>query len=150
MLNTGKSFPVDYLLKAPKKYIIDPTAVTSERIKRMVIFKLAVMRRIQEIRIKNSKPKLSDLLKELRKGGPVQRMEVKRKILALYEFDEKEKEEQLKEKKENQTQMTKEDMNEKNQTFLKLKLNMKKILDELHLQEEHLNEINEKMRQNKP
>jgi hypothetical protein len=58
-------------------------------------------------------------------------MEVKRKILALYEYDEKEKEELLKEKKANETQMTKEDLQEKNQTFLKLKLKMKKILDEL-------------------
>lgn len=54
----------------------------------MVLFKLAVMRRIQEIRIQKSKPKLSDLLRELKKGGPAQRMEVKRKILALYEYDD--------------------------------------------------------------
>jgi hypothetical protein len=93
ILNSQKSFPIDYILRAPKANIIDPNVVTPERIKRMVIFKLAIMRRIQEIRIVNSKPKLSDLLKDLRKGGPIQRMEVKRKILALYEYDEKEKEE---------------------------------------------------------
>lgn len=46
ILNTGKSFPVDYLLKAPKANIVDPAVVTPDRIKRMVLFKLAVMRRI--------------------------------------------------------------------------------------------------------
>ena len=91
VLNTGKSFPVDYFLKVPKINILDPRITTPDRIQRMSLFKLAVMRRIQELRIQKSKPKLSDLLKELKKGGPVQRMEVKRKILALYEFDDDEK-----------------------------------------------------------
>ena len=96
VLNTGKQFPVDYLLKVPKMSIIDPQITTKDRIRRMGLFKLSVMRRIQELRIEKSKPKLSDLLKELKKGGPVQKMEVKRKILALYEFDDEEKERQMK------------------------------------------------------
>jgi len=91
ILNTGKQFPVDYLLRVPEQNIIDPATTTPERIGRMNLFKLAVMRRIQELRIQKSKPKLSDLLKELKRGGPVQKMEVKRKILALYEFDDEEK-----------------------------------------------------------
>jgi len=99
ILNTGKQFPVDYMLKVPKINIINRELTTPERISRMVIFKLAVMRRIQELRIQKSKPKLSDLLKELKKGGPVQRMEVKRKILALYEFDDEERAQHLKDNK---------------------------------------------------
>ena len=41
-------------------------------------------------------------------------MEVKRKILALYEYDEKEKEQKMKEKNEEEAHETKEDMNETN------------------------------------
>lgn len=96
ILNSGKSFPLDYILKVPSAHIIDPLVVTPERIHRMGIFKLVVMRRIQELRVIKSKPKLSDLLKDLKNGGPVQRIEVKRKILALYEHEgsgEKEEEE---------------------------------------------------------
>lgn len=96
ILNSAKTFPLDYILKVPSKHIIDPLIVTPERIHRMGVFKLVVMRRIQELRIIKSKPKLSDLLKDLKNGGPMQRIEVKRKILALYEHDasgEKEEEE---------------------------------------------------------
>ncbi len=46
ILNTGKSFPVDYLLRAPKANITDVNTVTPDRIKRMVLFKLAIMRRV--------------------------------------------------------------------------------------------------------
>ena len=73
-------------------------------------------------------------------------MEVKRKILALYEYDEKEKEQKMKEKNEEEAQETKEDMNETNQTFLKLKTKMKKILKELTSQEDMLDEINKKIK----
>ncbi len=73
-------------------------------------------------------------------------MEVKRKILALYEYDEKEKEQKMKEKNEEEANETKEDMNEKNQTFLKLKIKMKKILKELTSQEDMLDEINKKIK----
>ena len=74
-------------------------------------------------------------------------MEVKRKILALYEYDEKEKEQKMKEKNEEEAQETKEDMNETNQTFLKLKTKMKKILKELTSQEDMLDEINKKIKE---
>ena len=51
ILNSAKSYPVDYHLKVPKVNIIDPRITTPERMSRMVLFKLAVMRRIQELRI---------------------------------------------------------------------------------------------------
>lgn len=111
----------------------------------MVNFKLAVMRRIQELRIQKSKPKLSDLLKELKKGGPVQKMEVKRKILALYEFDDDEKEQMMKQEKKEVIEMDKEDANEKNQTYLNMKIKIKKILKELDKQEHALESMNTKI-----
>lgn len=76
-------------------------------------------------------------------------MEVKRKILALYEYDEKEKEELLKEQPKDDAHMSKEDMAEKNQTFLKLKLKMKKILHELTEQEQILDVINAKVQEHR-
>ena len=48
---------------------------------------LLVMRRIIETRIEKNKPKLSQLLKGL-KGGILQRLETKKKILDLYECDD--------------------------------------------------------------
>jgi len=46
ILNSGKQFPVDYMLKVPKISIIDPQITTPGRISRMGLFKLSVMRRI--------------------------------------------------------------------------------------------------------
>ena len=134
----------------PEHNIIDPAATTPDRIGRMNLFKLTVMRRIQELRIQKSKPKLSDLLKELKKGGPVQKMEVKRKILALYEFDDEEKAQQMKNGGESEfggikIQMDKEDLNEKNQTYLNLKLKVKKIMKQLDVQEQALQDMTQKM-----
>lgn len=93
------------------------------------------MRRIQELRIEKQKPKLSDLMRELRKGGPVQRMEVKRKILALYEYDDEEKEKKMKDKKNDEIELDPQDKNEKNKTYLNLKMKLKKIIRDLDQQE---------------
>ena len=90
------------------------------------------MRRIQEIRMNRSKPKLSDLMKGLKTGDHLKKMEIKKKILALYEFDEDEKEnKQVKKDNDLRKFMDKDDALEKNQTFLNMKLRIKKVISEL-------------------
>lgn len=72
-------------------------------------------------------------------------MEVKRKILALYEFDDEEKERQMKNQFQLLAKVDEEDQNEKNQTYINMKQKIRKIIKELDQQEEALQAMNKKM-----
>lgn len=72
-------------------------------------------------------------------------MEIKKKILTLYDYEEGE--EKKEDKKNDDLSMFMEfgDENEKNKTFLNLKLRIKKIIHDLNEQENILSEMNEKL-----
>lgn len=89
------------------------------------------MRRVVETRIEKSKPKLNTLLKGL-KGGIKQRVETRQKILDLYEFDEEERDEAEKERKnELRKYMDEGDIDNPNKEFVDLKVKLKKAFLDL-------------------
>jgi len=89
------------------------------------------MRKVHETRLEKAKPKLGQLLKGL-KGGLLQRMETRKRILDLYEYDDEEKEAIKKEREiELKKFMENGDEKEKNKAFIDLKCRVKKALADL-------------------
>jgi len=75
------SFPLDYIKKHPKDY---------EKVGKVhSVFKLTVARRIYELRLQRSKPKLSDLLRMFDKNDPQYKSSVHKRLLKLYSLEDK-------------------------------------------------------------
>lgn len=104
-----------------------------------------VMRKIHETKLQKGKPKLDQLLKGL-KGGILQRMETRKKILDLYECEEDERHEIERQKKQELKKFMDEgDEQEKNITFVDLKIKVKKAMADLQEQERVLAEMKDKL-----
>lgn len=89
ILKEKKSYPLDYIMNLPEEAVEVDRESKYEEIRRENIFKNVVMRRLYEIRILKSKPKLKDLvLKQLHTksiSGWKARIEIKRKIRMMNE-----------------------------------------------------------------
>lgn len=92
ILKYDKTFPLDYLVCVPKEFQKEK-CYSPDALRRDNIFKNAIMRRVLEIRIEKSKPKLSDLLKMFEGkdlSNPKEKEELRKKMIALYEEQDKE------------------------------------------------------------
>lgn len=92
ILNSGKQYPLDYMRRLHPDFINSNQKMTLPEVNdRANLMRLLVMRRLTEIRQERAKPRLTQLLLQLRNGSIKTKVIIRKRIQDLYEYEPKER-----------------------------------------------------------